>query len=50
MTHVNAAKDRAKQVADNFTRAMQKSIDKNPTATLVMVAAVAFLIGVIWKS
>ena len=50
MDQVNAAKDGAKQVADNFTTAMQKSIDKNPTATLAMVAAVAFVIGAIWKS
>jgi uncharacterized protein YjbJ (UPF0337 family) len=50
MAQVNAAKDGAKQVADNFTTAMQKSIDKNPTATLAMVAAVAFVIGAIWKS
>lgn len=50
MAQVAAAKDGAKQVADNFTTAMQKSIDKNPTATLAMVAAVAFVIGAIWKS
>ena len=50
MAHVNAAKDGAKQVADNFTTAMQKSMDKNPTATLAMVAAVAFVVGAIWKS
>ena len=50
MAQMNAAKDGAKQVADNFSTAMQKSIDKNPTATLAMVAAVAFVIGAIWKS
>lgn len=50
MAQVAAARDGAKQVADNFTTAMQKSIDKNPIATLGMVAAVAFVIGAIWKS
>jgi hypothetical protein len=29
---------------------MQKSVEKNPIATLGMVAAVAFVIGAIWKS
>src|SRR5688572_10864926 len=50
MAQVNAAKDIAKQVADNFSSAMQKSMEKNPAATLAMVAAVAFVIGAIWKS
>ena len=50
MAQVSAAKDGAKQVADNFSTAMQKSMEKNPTATLAMVAAVAFVIGAIWKS
>ena len=50
MDQVNAAKDGAKQVADNFSTAMQKSVENNPIATLAMVAAVAFVIGAIWKS
>jgi ElaB/YqjD/DUF883 family membrane-anchored ribosome-binding protein len=50
MAQVNAAKDGAKQVADNFSSAMQKSVENNPIATLAMVAAVAFVIGAIWKS
>ena len=50
MAQVTAAKDGAKQVADNFTTAMQKSVENNPAATLAMVAAVAFVIGAIWKS
>ncbi|MFM9849117.1 MAG: CsbD family protein [Hyphomicrobiaceae bacterium] len=50
MAQMNAAKDGAKQVADNFTTAMQKSVEKNPAATLAMVAAVAFVIGAIWRA
>ena len=50
MAQMNAAKDGATQVADNFSHAMQKSVENNPIATLAMVAAVAFVIGAIWKS
>ena len=50
MAQVAAARDGAKQVADNFSTAMQKSVENNPIATLGMVAAVAFVIGAIWKS
>src|SRR5688572_16611834 len=50
MAQVNAAKDGAKQVADNFSTAMQKSVEKNPIAALAMVAAVAFVIGAIWRA
>ena len=50
MAQVNAAKDGAKQVADNFSSAMQKSVENNPIATLGMVAAVAFVIGAIWRA
>ena len=50
IAQVAAARDGAMQVADNFSTAMQRSIDKNPMATLGMVAAVAFVIGAIWKS
>jgi uncharacterized protein YjbJ (UPF0337 family) len=50
IAQMNAAKDGAKQVADNFTTAMQKSVENNPIATLAMVAAVAFVIGAIWRA
>jgi uncharacterized protein YjbJ (UPF0337 family) len=50
IAQVAAARDGAMQVADNFSTAMQKSVEKNPIATLGMVAAVAFVIGAIWKS
>ena len=50
MAQVSAAKDGAKQVADNFSTAMQKSVENNPIATLAMVAAVAFVIGAIWRA
>ena len=50
MAQVSAAKDGAKQVADNFRTAMQKSVENNPVATLAMVAAVAFVIGAIWRA
>jgi uncharacterized protein YjbJ (UPF0337 family) len=50
IAQMNAAKDGAKQVADNFTTAMQKSVENNPIATLAMVAAVSFVIGAIWRA
>ena len=50
MAQVTAAKDGARQVADNFSTAMQKSLDKNPVATMAMLAAVAFVMGALWKS
>ena len=50
MAQVSAAKDGAKQVADNFSTAMQKSVENNPIASLAMVAAVAFVIGAIWRA
>jgi uncharacterized protein YjbJ (UPF0337 family) len=50
MAQFTAAKDGARQVADNFSTAMRKSIDKNPVATLSMLAAVAFVMGALWKS
>jgi uncharacterized protein YjbJ (UPF0337 family) len=50
MAQVSAAKDGARQVADNFSTAMQKSMDKNPVATMAMLAAVAFVMGALWKS
>ena len=50
LAQVTAVTDGARQVADNFTTAMQKSVEKNPAATLAMVAAVAFVIGAIWKA
>jgi uncharacterized protein YjbJ (UPF0337 family) len=50
MSQVTAAKDGARQVADNFSTAMQKSLDKNPVATMAMLAAVAFVMGALWKS
>jgi uncharacterized protein YjbJ (UPF0337 family) len=50
MAQVAAARDGAKQVADNFSSAMQKSVEKNPIATLAMVGAVAFVIGAIWRA
>jgi uncharacterized protein YjbJ (UPF0337 family) len=50
MSQVTAAKDGARQVADNFSTAMQKSLDKNPVATMAMLAALAFVMGALWKS
>jgi ElaB/YqjD/DUF883 family membrane-anchored ribosome-binding protein len=50
VAQMNAAKDGAKRVADNFTTAMQKSVENNPIATLAMVAAVSFVIGAIWRA
>ena len=50
MAQVSAAKDGAKQVADNFSTAMQKSVETNPIATVAMVGAMAFVIGAIWRA
>lgn len=38
------------QVADNFGRAIERSVKEQPTATLLMAAALGFVIGALWKS
>lgn len=37
-------------VADNFKTALDKSVRDQPITTLAMTAAVAFVIGALWKS
>lgn len=37
-------------VADNFKTALNKSVRDQPIATLALTAAVAFVIGALWKS
>lgn len=44
------AKTSAMEVADNFSSALHKSIEKNPVATLALTGALAFVLGALWKS
>lgn len=37
-------------VADNFKTALDKSVRDQPLTTLALTAAVAFVIGALWKS
>jgi ElaB/YqjD/DUF883 family membrane-anchored ribosome-binding protein len=37
-------------VAENFKTALDKSIREQPVTTLALTAAVAFVIGALWKS
>lgn len=38
------------EVAGNVGRAVEKSVKEQPTATLLMAAALGFVIGALWKS
>jgi ElaB/YqjD/DUF883 family membrane-anchored ribosome-binding protein len=42
--------DRTGEVAGNFKRAVDKSVKEQPMATLVMAAAIGFVLGALWKS
>jgi ElaB/YqjD/DUF883 family membrane-anchored ribosome-binding protein len=42
--------DRTAQVAGNFRRAVDQSVKEQPIATLLMAAAVGFVLGALWKS
>jgi ElaB/YqjD/DUF883 family membrane-anchored ribosome-binding protein len=42
--------DRTGEVAGNFKRAVDKSVKEQPMATLLMAAAVGFVLGALWKS
>jgi ElaB/YqjD/DUF883 family membrane-anchored ribosome-binding protein len=42
--------DRTGEVAGNFKTALDKSVTKQPMATLAMAAAVGFVLGALWKS
>jgi ElaB/YqjD/DUF883 family membrane-anchored ribosome-binding protein len=42
--------DRTGEVAGNFRRAVDKSVKEQPIATLLMAAAVGFVLGALWKS
>lgn len=42
--------DRAGEVAGNFKSAVDKSVKDQPMATLLMAAAVGFVLGALWKS
>ncbi len=44
------AKHQVQEVAGNVKGALDKSIKDQPITTLVMAAAVGFVIGAIWKS
>ncbi len=38
------------EVGGNFKAALDKSLDEQPTATLIMAAAFGFLVGALWRS
>lgn len=42
--------DHVQVVADNFKTALDKSVRDQPIATLALTAALAFVIGALWKS
>jgi ElaB/YqjD/DUF883 family membrane-anchored ribosome-binding protein len=42
--------DRTGEVAGNFKRAVDKSVKVQPMTTLVMAAAIGFVLGALWKS
>jgi len=42
--------DRTGEVAGNLRRAVDKSVKEQPMATLLMAAAVGFVLGALWKS
>ncbi len=44
------AKEHVGEVASNVKGAVDKSIKEQPLTTLLMAAAVGFVIGAIWKS
>ena len=42
--------DRTGEVAGNLKKAVDKSVKDQPMATLLMAAAVGFVLGALWKS
>jgi ElaB/YqjD/DUF883 family membrane-anchored ribosome-binding protein len=44
------ASEKVQAVAENFKGAVDKSVKDQPMATLVMAAAVGFVLGALWKS
>jgi len=44
------ATEQVQEVADNFKTAVDKSIKDQPITTLVVAAAVGFVLGAIWKA
>jgi ElaB/YqjD/DUF883 family membrane-anchored ribosome-binding protein len=49
-THGRAVGQRMQQAAGNFKGAVDKSVKKQPMATLAMAAAVGFVLGALWRS
>jgi ElaB/YqjD/DUF883 family membrane-anchored ribosome-binding protein len=44
------ATERVQEMAGNMKGAISKSVKEQPVATLILVGAVGFLIGALWKS
>jgi ElaB/YqjD/DUF883 family membrane-anchored ribosome-binding protein len=42
--------DRTGEVAGNLKRAVDKSVKEQPMTTLLMAAAIGFVLGALWKS
>lgn len=43
------AAENAQQVVGNFRDAMEKSTRENPLTTVLMAAAIGFLVGTLWR-
>ncbi len=48
--HGREASENVQLVAENFRTAFNKSMRDQPLTTLAMAAAVAFILGALWKS
>jgi ElaB/YqjD/DUF883 family membrane-anchored ribosome-binding protein len=48
--HGREAGERVQEVAGNIKVALDKSLREQPTTTLVVAAAVGFVLGALWKS
>ena len=46
---VSDAADSAMKTANDLTEAVRRSLKENPTTTLLVAAAIGFVIGAIWK-
>lgn len=44
------AGEMVQEVAGNMRSAVERSVDRQPMATLAMAAAVGFVLGALWKS
>lgn len=50
LAQAREAGENAQQVADNFQKAVDKSVRDQPMATLFMAGVVGFILGALWKT